>query len=98
VMDNPVCWTRCGNVSAEALQHQDGAGLRGLDPTLRVALQQEAPRGMGAAEVEALLPHFGGGEAGVGLDAEPGQACGPVPLQGEIPTNRVIELGTQVEI
>ena len=35
---------------------------------------------MGAVEVEGFLTHRGR-EGGVGLDAEPGQECGPVPLK-----------------
>jgi hypothetical protein len=54
--------------------------------------------GHGGGGSRGVPDPLGGGEAGVGLDAEPGQGCGPIPLQGEIPTNRVIELGTQVEI
>jgi integrase len=39
------------------------------------------PRDIGAAEVEAFSDPSRGREAGVGLDAEPGQERDPVPLQ-----------------
>ena len=38
------------------------------------------PRDIGAAEAEAFLSPPRGSGAGVGLDAEPGQECGPVLL------------------
>ena len=37
---------------------------------------------MGAAEVEAFLTHLAVAKGVSALDAEPGQECDPVPLQG----------------
>jgi hypothetical protein len=57
--------------------------LRGLDPALEVALQQSVPPlTWRRAEGRGVSDASRGREAGVGFDAEPGQECGPVPVQG----------------
>jgi hypothetical protein len=67
VTDNPVCWTKAGTASGQALQRQDRAGVRGLDPLLRITSQQDAPAGHEGCGSREVPDPLGGGEVSVDI-------------------------------
>jgi integrase len=83
VKDNPVCWTRFGN----RIRHKHysiRAEQARWTGSARFVLHHNKrhPRDMGAAEVEGFLARLAVAMQLSALDAEPGQECGPFPLQG----------------